>query len=372
MAHYAKYGKGAVGHMFGHYDRSKESVGDNVDVEKTHQNYNLAPERTSQLEFLRQRLSEVKVQKRADVNVMCDWIVTAPKDLLQHHPEKEAEFFRHTYAFLETKYGAANVVSAYVHKDETTPHMHFSFIPVVPDHKKGGFKVSAKECVTRSDLKTFHEQLQQYLEKQMGIEVNILNEATKEGNKSIAELRRETAAERLKIADAKAESIVLNAETQADDLLASMEAEYENKKKLLEPRSSTYQSRLNVTIEKDSSMFGLIGTGKNTVTMWESDYKKLLRDASDVENCKGYLDAAKRVYKAWRDDCVRLRRFDALDTELHKVKLKLNHTERTLAKWKADVTAALKSMSPEAQKEFQTHYKNITKPRSRNSSEYER
>ena len=39
-------------------------------------------------------------------------------------------FFEETYAFLSERYGAQNVISAYVHLDERSPHMHFAFVPV--------------------------------------------------------------------------------------------------------------------------------------------------------------------------------------------------------------------------------------------------
>lgn len=41
---------------------------------------------------------------------------------------------------MANRYGKENVVSAYVHLDETAPHIHFSFIPITKDKKKGGFK----------------------------------------------------------------------------------------------------------------------------------------------------------------------------------------------------------------------------------------
>lgn len=194
MAHIEKFTKGAMGHMLEHYDRSKKKLGDNVDIEKSYLNYNLAEhQQLSQLDFIHQRLSEVKLQNRKDVNVLCDWAVTIPKDFLEKYPGKEKEFFKATYNFLENKYGKDNVVSAYVHRDETTPHLHFAFIPVVEDKKKGGYKVSAKEAITRNDLRNFHQNLSNYLEQVLGVQVNVLNGATKDGNKSIEELKRNTA-----------------------------------------------------------------------------------------------------------------------------------------------------------------------------------
>lgn len=86
------------------------------------------------------------------------------------------------------------MISSYVHMDEVTPHMHFAFVPVVADRRRGGYKVSAKEAVDRTDLRTFHEDLEKRLAGVFGREVGILNDATREGNKSIAELKRGQAA----------------------------------------------------------------------------------------------------------------------------------------------------------------------------------
>ena len=197
MAHVEKYARGAVGNMFDHYARGRGNVersNQNINPARTHLNYNLAPEHQGgQVGFLRQRLSQVKVQNRADVNVFCDWIVTIPKDFLQEYPQLEEKFFKSVYHFLEKRYGEENVISAYVHKDEVTPHIHFAFVPVVPDKKRGGFKVSAKERLTRSDLQSFHQDLNLYLIGNMGHVIPILNQATKDGNRSIMELKRQTA-----------------------------------------------------------------------------------------------------------------------------------------------------------------------------------
>lgn len=242
MAHVAKYTASAVGHMANHYGRS--DIGEkanyiirsneNIKPERTHLNYNLAKDYQpmKQVDFLHRRLSEVKVQKRSDVNVLCDWVVTAPKDL---PPAELEQFFVSTHDFLATKYGRENVVSAYVHMDEVTPHIHFAFIPVVPDRRKGGYKVSAKECITRAQLRSFHSELQERLEHDLGHSVAILNDATAEGNKSIADLKRGTATKLMQEAEQKnadAAQKLQEAQEQARDVkdsLIPVRAEYEAK-----------------------------------------------------------------------------------------------------------------------------------------------
>lgn len=203
MAHFAKYAAAAVGHLLKHYERAKDATGEyikfgnkNIDTMRTPGNYNLAPERKGgQQAFIKQRLSEVKLQKRDDVKILCDWVVTLPKG--DYTPEQEHAFFKETYRFLSGKYGEKNVVSAFVHKDEEQPHMHFAFIPVVPDCKwnekhpdKQREKVSAKECVTKSDLERFHTEFQQQLDSCFGRDVfPVQNGATIKGAANVAELK---------------------------------------------------------------------------------------------------------------------------------------------------------------------------------------
>ena len=203
MANVQKYTRGAVGHLGKHYERGKDDKGQlvkfgNQDIkpELSHLNYNLAPDRNmSHSEFVKQRTSEVQCLNRKDVNVMCSWVVTLPKDFPK---ENERDFFQQTYDFLKDRYGGEkNVVSAYVHKDENQPHMHFAFVPITQDKKKGHDKVSAKEVINKKDLQTFHKDLSKHLEKHFGHDVGILNEATKDGNKSIQELKRGTAQKEL-------------------------------------------------------------------------------------------------------------------------------------------------------------------------------
>ena len=189
MAHLEKYTAAAAGHMFAHYDRTHSSSTSNIDESRTHLNYNLAEkdQPLSCLDFLHKRMSEIKVLKRANVNVMCDWVITAPESLT---PEELPLFFDECYKFLNARYGKENVISSPVHMDETSPHIHYNFVPVVTDKKKGIPKLSAKECITRKDLNTFHPDLTKHMTAVFGRDIGILNRATVGGNKTIKQLKQ--------------------------------------------------------------------------------------------------------------------------------------------------------------------------------------
>ena len=191
MAHVKKYSVSAIGHMFGHYDRTYSSSTSNIDESRTYLNYNLAEtdQPLFQLDFLHKRMSEIKVLKRTNVNVMCDWGITAPEAL----PDEELpRFFSECHKFLNDRYGKENVISAYVHMDETTPHIHYAFVPVVIDKKKGIPKLSAKERITRKDLNTFHPDLTKHMTAVFGRDIGIQNDATALGNQTIKQLRQKT------------------------------------------------------------------------------------------------------------------------------------------------------------------------------------
>jgi len=206
MANCKKYTRAACGHLFKHYERAKDENGhylkfgnQEIDTSKTHLNYNLAaqeqPDR--QGDFVRQRCSEVKMQNRADVNVMCSWVITAPKQIREDEKDTE-RFFKEAYKFLSERYGKDNIISAHVHMDETAPHIHFAFVPVVRDKKKDILKVSAKEAINKRELQIFHNDLSAHMEKVFGRDIGVQNEATREGNKAIEELKRGTAVKELK------------------------------------------------------------------------------------------------------------------------------------------------------------------------------
>lgn len=300
MAHVMKMTRGAVGHMFKHYERAKDEKGEyikfgneDIDQARTHLNYNLAPENKSQGEFVKKRCSEVKCLNRKDVNVACSWIVTLPKDFKELNKGRDPrEFFEGTYKFLENRYGKDNVVSAYVHMDETTPHMHFCFVPVVLDTKKNLYKLSAKEAVTKYDLQTFHNDLQGYLEQTRGLHANILNEATIEGNKSIEELKRGTAIKELQKAITEVQAVRKDVQ-----VLESNKNALEGQIRSLEGKILTLQEVNQVKIKKP-----LLGSEKAIIKMPYQDAINLQRTAQrvgEVDNLLQLVDQkTKELQKA--------------------------------------------------------------------------
>ena len=186
MAHVEKFARPQVGAMKRHYFRENENYENaNIDPSRTHLNFNCAPVKDT-LEAIRaaQTAHEGITGKslRKDAIVMADWVLTAPQDL---KTQDLSDFFYASYDFFKERYGSENVLSAWVHMDETTPHMHFSFMPV----RDGKF--NAKAIINRSDLKTLHGDLTREIEGQLGYKVSILLDDDKSLEKSLSRLPRE-------------------------------------------------------------------------------------------------------------------------------------------------------------------------------------
>ena len=193
MASVQKFADCEVAAQLNHNNRAI-AIPSNKDIDhnRTGKNYSLAPERDiSCFDYYRERKAQLYCYNRKDVKTMAGWIITAPKDLPLYEHRK---FFETCYQFLSEKYGEKNVIQAIVHCDEGgQPHLHFCFIPVVPDNKHGGEKICANDVLTRKELRNFHPQLQKYLNEH-GIDTNINSGITRQqgGNKTVKELKQPT------------------------------------------------------------------------------------------------------------------------------------------------------------------------------------
>ena len=189
MAHVEKFQAAALGRVCDHFERRAELdhgyKRENIDNERSWLNYNLAPQRTvSQVEFINERIDSLNLKRRPrkDAVRMCDCVITMPRSF---DPSRQREFFNAAYAFLAQRYGADNVVSAWVHRDETQPHMHFAWVPVTQDGR-----LSAKNVVNRLDLKTLHPDMQVAMETALGCKVEIILDPEKAGEKQLSALNQ--------------------------------------------------------------------------------------------------------------------------------------------------------------------------------------
>lgn len=158
MGDLKKYKRTQVKRILAHMQRIGKISNKNVDPSRTFLNENLIagdPETV-----LKKRLEEIHVMNRSDIVILASWVFTLPKDCTD-----EKSFFRCVTSFLSERYKLENVIGAFIHRDESQKHLHFFFTPSTYDTKKMREKLCANEILTRSDLRTIHQDLQEYLVK---------------------------------------------------------------------------------------------------------------------------------------------------------------------------------------------------------------
>lgn len=68
--------------------------------------------------------------------MMIETLITASPELFQEMSREEMmDFMKRAYTFVAERVKEDNIVSAVIHLDEKTPHMHLCFVPLTKDHR---------------------------------------------------------------------------------------------------------------------------------------------------------------------------------------------------------------------------------------------
>ena len=122
----------------------------NIDSSKTVLNYYI---KKNELSYIKEfdRIKEkynLKGQIRSNSIIMCEMVFTSDQKFFDEIGyQKSKRYFQESYNFIcnYKNLGEENIISAVVHMDEDTPHMHLLFIPVVHTKDKQGNKID-KVC----------------------------------------------------------------------------------------------------------------------------------------------------------------------------------------------------------------------------------
>ena len=158
---FAKHKGGASKALSAHHERTKEFYASNPDIDKsrTVQNYYLIAPRWSYEQEIRHRLRMAGCRVRKDSVKFVDTLVTVSPEFAKAHESEMPEYFNRAFDFLEERVGEENIISAVVHMDEKTPHMHFLHVPVTPDGR-----LNANKIYTRQSLRKLQAGLPAHLQ----------------------------------------------------------------------------------------------------------------------------------------------------------------------------------------------------------------
>ena len=142
---FAKYKGPEIGHIESHNERTKEKYASNPDVDtaRSHLNFHLVtPQRKYRAEAEKQ-IAEVGCRTWSDSVRVVEALVTASPEFFKGKKKGEIKaYFQEALDFIREHQDPKTIISAVVHMDEKTPHMHLCFVPLTADKR-----LSAKEIV---------------------------------------------------------------------------------------------------------------------------------------------------------------------------------------------------------------------------------
>ena len=142
---FAQYKGPEIGHIEAHNEREKEKYASNPDVDtaRSHLNFHLVmPERKYRAEAEKQ-IAAAGCRTRSDSVRVVEALVTASPEFFNGKKRSEVRaYFTEALEFIKQNQNPDTIISAVVHMDEKTPHMHLCFVPLTEDKR-----LSAKEIV---------------------------------------------------------------------------------------------------------------------------------------------------------------------------------------------------------------------------------
>ena len=142
---FAKYKGPEITNIEAHNERRKERYASNPDIDLSRSKHNfhlIEPPQRYRAEAERQ-ISAAGCRTRKDSVQVVEVLFTATPEFFKGKKLPEIrQFFEEILRFFEQYQSRETIISAVVHMDEKTAHMHLSFVPLTPDGR-----LSAKEIV---------------------------------------------------------------------------------------------------------------------------------------------------------------------------------------------------------------------------------
>ncbi len=204
-------------------DETYQASNPQIDFTRTRDNYNIIKRQRSYTQFINDRIEELNLptKVRKDAVLMCSFVVGSDRAFFKNlSPQEQEKFFVDCTRFFAERYGEDNIISAVVHMDETTPHLHLNLIPIADG------RLCAKQLFDRKallNLQTdFHSVVGKKWNLQRGKEGSTAKHlsAAEFKAKKIVEQANIQAGRKMQTAQIHADEIVAEAQSQADNVKA--------------------------------------------------------------------------------------------------------------------------------------------------------
>ena len=142
---FAKYKGPEISRIEAHNERTKENYSSNpdVDTKRSKYNFHLVKPNGKYRAEAEMQIAEVGCRTRTDSVRVVETLITASPEFFKDKKKAQIkEYFEHALKFILKHIPQERILSAVIHVDEKTPHMHLSFIPITEDGR-----LSAKDIV---------------------------------------------------------------------------------------------------------------------------------------------------------------------------------------------------------------------------------
>jgi hypothetical protein len=142
---FAKYKGPEISNIEAHNERTKEDYASNPDIDKSrsHLNFHLVMPQHKYRAEAEKQIAEAGCRTRSDSVRVVEALVTATPEFFNGKKKAEIKaYFQEAVDFIREHQDPKTIISAVVHMDEKTPHMHLSFVPLTEDGR-----LCAKEIV---------------------------------------------------------------------------------------------------------------------------------------------------------------------------------------------------------------------------------
>ncbi len=161
---FAKYKGPEIGHIESHNERTKEKYASNPDVDtsRSHLNFHLVTPRRKYRTEAEKQIAEAGCRTRSDSVRVVEALVTASPEFFKGKKKGEIKaYFQEALDFIREHQDPKTIISAVVHMDAKTPHMHLCFVPLTADKR-----LSAKEIVgNKKKLTQWQDRFWEYMVK---------------------------------------------------------------------------------------------------------------------------------------------------------------------------------------------------------------
>lgn len=244
-------------------DETYEASNPQIDSERTKDNYRTFARYCTYTEFINKRIDELNLstKPRKDAVLMASFVIGSDGEFFKGLTRAEQErFFYECTRYFAEKYGKENIISAVVHNDETTPHLHLNLMPI-----RNG-RLCCKDLFNRTELTKLQTDFHEAVGKHWGLERG------REGSPK----------KHLSTAEYKAKKIIMNACTEAADITDEAEEKLQTinqaVKKAEQHFDDTIEQIHTVKAERDK-----IVSERDS----EADYAQALEQAKNGEIAHG-------------------------------------------------------------------------------------